>query len=381
MALNKQTKKFLKHNIGIIVVALFLIIFMILSFTGNLAMSSQFLLEKIAISILLAVSLGLVVGFLGELSLGQAGFMCIGAYLGGKVASLIAPSLGVGIPTLLIAIIVGGLSAAASGLLIGLPALRLKGDYLAIVTLAFGEIVKTIFLNTGAESFGGATGLTTPRYNRNHLFIYAFIFVIIMLIIIQNLIRSKHGRAITAIRDSEIASRATGINVTRYKLLVFSLSAFFAGVAGVFYSFSNFQVQCTKFDYNYSIEILVMVVLGGMGSINGSIISATLITFLQVKLATVLTGNLAVLQNVLYALVLVLIVIYNNSPKLKNFREKYNIRALLRKIFKPKNDPSIQKEDEAKWDRIPTKINMDELLSMDVKVSESVVKPDKGGKD
>ena len=260
MALNKQTKKFLKHNIGIIVVALFLIIFMILSFTGNLAMSSQFLLEKIAISILLAVSLGLVVGFLGELSLGQAGFMCIGAYLGGKVASLIAPSLGVGIPTLLIAIIVGGLSAAASGLLIGLPALRLKGDYLAIVTLAFGEIVKTIFLNTGAESFGGATGLTTPRYNRNHLFIYAFIFVIIMLIIIQNLIRSKHGRAITAIRDSEIASRATGINVTRYKLLVFSLSAFFAGVAGVFYSFSNFQVQCTKFDYNYSIEILVMVV-------------------------------------------------------------------------------------------------------------------------
>ena len=381
MALNKQTKKFLKHNIGIIVVALFLIIFMILSFTGNLAMSSQFLLEKIAISILLAVSLGLVVGFLGELSLGQAGFMCIGAYLGGKVASLIAPSLGVGIPTLLIAIIVGGLSAAASGLLIGLPALRLKGDYLAIVTLAFGEIVKTIFLNTGAESFGGATGLTTPRYNRNHLFIYAFIFVIIMLIIIQNLIRSKHGRAITAIRDSEIASRATGINVTRYKLLVFSLSAFFAGVAGVFYSFSNFQVQCTKFDYNYSIEILVMVVLGGMGSINGSIISATLITYLQVKLATVLTGNLAVLQNVLYALVLVLIVIYNNSPKLKNFREKYNIRALLRKIFKPKNDPSIQKEDEAKWDRIPTKINMDELLSMDVKVSESVVKPDKGGKD
>ena len=202
-----------------------------------------------------------------------------------------------------------------------------------------------------------------------------------MLIVIQNLIRSKHGRAITAIRDSEIASRATGINVTRYKLLVFSLSAFFAGVAGVFYSFANYQVQCTKFDYNYSIEILVMVVLGGMGNINGSIISATLITILQVKLATVLTGNLAVLQNVLYALVLVLIVIYNNSPKLKGFRDKYNLKALLRKIVKPKVDPSIQKEDEARWDRVPTKINMDELLSMDVKVRESVVKPDKGGKD
>ena len=381
MALNKQTKKFLKHNIGVIIVALFLVIFMILSFTGNLSMSSEFLLEKIAISILLAVSLGLVVGFLGELSLGQAGFMCIGAYLGGKVASLIAPSLGTNVPTLLISILAGGLTAAASGLLIGLPALRLKGDYLAIVTLAFGEIVKTIFLNTSADSFGGATGLTTPRFDRHTLFIYAFIFVLIMLVVIQNLIRSKHGRAITAIRDSEIASRATGINVTRYKLLVFSLSAFFAGVAGVFYSFANYQVQCTKFDYNYSIEILVMVVLGGMGNINGSIISATLITILQVKLATVLTGNLAVLQNVLYALILVLIVIYNNSPKLKGFRDKYNLKALLRKIIKPKVDPSVQKEDEARWDRVPTKINMDELLSMDVKVRESVVKPDKGGKD
>lgn len=380
MALNKKTRKFLKHNISVLIIALFLVIFALLSVTGNLSMSSQFLLEKIAISILLAVSLGLVVGFLGELSLGQAGFMCIGAYFGGKIASLLVASLGNGLLTLFISILVGGLTAAISGFIIGLPALRLKGDYLAIVTLAFGEIVKTIFLNTSAESFGGATGLSTPRYNRTYLFIYAFIFVIIMLLVIQDLIRSKHGRAITAIRDSEIASRATGINVTRYKLLVFSLSAFFAGIAGVFYSYSNFQVQCTKFDYNYSIEILVMVVLGGMGNINGSIIAGTLITFLQIKLATVLTGNLAVLQNVLYALILILIVIYNNSPKLKSFREKHNIKNLFKKIFKPKADPSIQKEDEAKWDRIPTKINMDELLSMDVKVSESVVKPDKGGK-
>lgn len=380
MALNNKAKKFLKHNIGVLIIALFLVIFTILSLVGGLSMSQEFLLEKIAISILLAVSLGLVVGFLGELSLGQAGFMCIGAYIGGKIAALLVEPLGNGLLTLIIALFVGGLAAATSGLLIGLPALRLKGDYLAIVTLAFGEIVKTIFLNTSATSFGGATGLTTPRYDRNYLFIFAFLFVIIMLLVIQNLIRSKHGRAITAIRDSEIASRATGINVTRYKLLVFSLSAFFAGIAGVFYSYSNYQVQCTKFDYNYSIEILVMVVLGGMGNVNGSIIAATLITFLQIKLATVLTGNLAVLQNVLYALILVLIVIYNNSPKLKGFREKYNLKNLFKKIIKPKADPSIQKEDEAKWDRIPTKINMDEILSMEVKVSESVVKPDKGGK-
>lgn len=376
----KARQKFFKHNWNYLVIGVILVIFTIISLTSGLKMSTQFMLEKIAISILLAVSLGLVVGFLGELSLGQAGFMCIGAYLGGKVAQLLEPSLGNGILTLLISILAGGFTAALSGLVIGLPALRLKGDYLAIVTLAFGEIVKTIFLNTGANSFGGPTGLETPRYNREYLFIYAFIGVLLMLMIIQNLVRSKHGRAITAIRDSEIAARATGINVTRYKLLVFALSAFFAGVAGVFYSYSNFQVQCTKFDYNYSIEILVMVVLGGMGNINGSIIAATLITFLQIKLTNVLTGDLAVLQNVIYALILVLIVIYNNALKLKGFREKYNFKTLvIDKIFKPKDDPSIQRQDEAKWDRIPTKINMDELLSLDVKVSESTVKPDKGG--
>lgn len=378
---NKNTKKFFKHFSNYIIVGVFALIFSILSLTGNLSMSNQFLLEKIAIAIMLAVSLGLVVGFLGELSLGHAGFMCIGAYIGGKVAVLLSASLNSNLLTLLIAVVVGGLAAAASGVLIGLPALRLKGDYLAIVTLAFGEIVKTLFINSSAESFGGATGLSTPRYERKYLFIIIFIFVLLMLAVIQNLIRSKHGRAITAIRDSEIAARATGINVTRYKLLVFALAAFFAGIAGVFYSYSNYRVQCTKFDYNYSIEILVMVVLGGMGNNTGSIISATLITFLQVKLATVLTGDLAVLQNILYAAILIIIVIYNNAPKLKGFREKYNIRALINKIFKPKDDPTVQKDDDAKWDRIPTKINMDELLSMEVKVTESVVKPDKGGND
>lgn len=378
---NKKTKKFFKHFSNYIFVGLFALIFSIISLTGNLSMSNQFLLEKIAIAIMLAVSLGLVVGFLGELSLGHAGFMCVGAYIGGKIAVLASEGLGNGLLTLLIAVIVGGLAAALTGVLIGLPALRLKGDYLAIVTLAFGEIVKTLFINSSASSFGGATGLSTPRYDRKYLFIIIFVFVLLMLAVIQNLIRSKHGRAITAIRDSEIAARATGINVTRYKLLVFALAAFFAGIAGVFYSYSNYRVQCTKFDYNYSIEILVMVVLGGMGNNTGSIISATLITFLQVKLATVLTGDLAVLQNILYAAILIIIVIYNNAPKLKGFREKYNIRALFKKIFKPKDDPTDQKDDEAKWDRVPTKINMDELLSMEVKVTESVVKPDKGGKD
>lgn len=376
----KHKKNFkLKHYINYIGIGFVTILFSILSLSGNASISLQFLLEKIAISIILAVSLGLVVGFLGELSLGHAGFMCIGAYIGGKVSAMLEASLGCGISNLLISLIVGGIAAGICGVIIGLPALRLRGDYLAIVTLAFGEIVKTIFINTSAESFGGATGLSTPRYNREYLFIYAFIIVLIMLFIVQNLIRSKHGRAITAIRDSEIASRATGINVTRYKLLVFALSAFFAGIAGVLFSFSNYRVQCTKFDYNYSIEILVMVVLGGMGNITGGIISSSLITLLQVKLATLLSGNLAVLQNVLYALILVLIVIYNNAPRLKGFREKYNIKVLFNKIFKKKADPATVRDDEAKWDRVPTKINVDDLLSMDLVVTESVAKPDKGG--
>ena len=267
---------------------------------------------------------------------------------------------------LIISLIVGGCIAAVCGIIIGIPALRLRGDYLAIVTLAFGEIVKSIFQNTSAESFGGALGLETPRYDKQYLFIWAFLLVLLTLSVMQNFIRSKHGRAVTAIRDNEIAARATGINVTKYKLLAFTISAFFAGIAGVLYSFSNYNVQSAKFGYNYSIEILVMVVLGGMGSINGSIIAAALITFLNTKLATILTGDLAVLQNLLYAVILIAIVIYNNAPGLKSFREKYNLTALLHKIIKPRVDPSNINDDQAKWDVVPTKIEMNEVLSIDL---------------
>jgi len=160
--------------------------------------------------------------------------------------------------------------------------------------------------------------------------------VLACLAVTQNLMRSKHGRAIVSIKDNEIAARATGIDVTKYKLFVFTISSFFAGLAGVLYSYSNSRLQSINFDYNYSIEILVMVVLGGMGSINGSMIAAALITFLNVKLQTLLTGNLAVLQKLLYAVVLILIVIYKNAPGLKGFREKYNFKALFDKLFKRK---------------------------------------------
>ena len=355
------------HYINYIVIGIFTLVFGIMALCGmRLNSSLLFLFEKIAISVILAVSLSLVVGFLGELSLGHAGFMCVGAYLGGKVSVLLEPLVGNSWINLLIGLAVGGCVAAVCGIIIGIPALRLRGDYLAIVTLAFGEIVKSIFQNTSAESFGGALGLETPRYDKQYLFIWAFLLVLLTLAVMQNFIRSKHGRAVTAIRDNEIAARATGINVTKYKLLAFTVSAFFAGIAGVLYSFSNYNVQSAKFGYNYSIEILVMVVLGGMGSINGSIIAAALITFLNTKLATILTGDLAVLQNFFYAVILILIVIYNNAPALKNFRDKYNFSALLGKIVRRKNDPSSITDDKAKWDVVPTKIEMNEVLSIDM---------------
>lgn len=376
--MSKKTKHIKwKHYVNYIVVAIVTVVFGVMSSAGSLSSSDLYLLEKIAIAVLLAVSLSVVVGFLGELSLGHAGFMCVGAYLGGKTACLLEPTLGKGLPALLISIVVGGIVAALCGVIIGLPALRLKGDYLAIVTLAFGEIVRSLFMNSSSESFGGALGLSTPRYDKNTLFIVALVMVFICLVIIQNLIRSKHGRAITSIRDNEIAAKATGINVTKYKLAVFIIAAFFAGIAGVLYSYSNYTIQSTKFSYNYSIEILVMVVLGGMGSINGSIIAATLITILDVKLQTILTGNLAVLQDLLYALVLIILVIYNNAPALKGFREKYSISAFIKKITKSKHDPAHQADDEAKWDRVPTKIEMNEILSVEFQPTSSTLEPDR----
>lgn len=382
MGNSKLSKIKWKHYINYVVVAAFTLFLFITSMTVGLEKSTIYLVEKIAIAIVLALSLNLVVGFLGELSLGHAGFMCIGAYLGGKCSLILEDKLGsTGILSFVISVLVGGICAAFFGFVVGLPALRLKGDYLAIVTLGFGEIVKSVFQNTSQESFGGALGLETPRYDKDVLYLYCFIIVLITLAVIQNLMRSKHGRAITSIRDNEIAAKATGISVTKYKLLAFIVSSFFAGVAGVLYSFSNYNVQSSKFGYNYSIEILVMVVLGGIGSINGSIIAAALITFINTEFATILTGNLAVLQNLLYAVILILIVIYNNSPAFKSIRDKYDLKKLFENLHK-KKDPSVIKDDSAKWTRIQTKIPMDEVLSVDVSpVDQNNLKPDKSPKE
>lgn len=363
-----------KNYINYIGLILFLAISSAMYFTGNLNRSTANLITQIAYSIILAVSLNLVVGFLGELSLGHAGFMCVGAYLGCFIANQLHSVIDSNLIILIISMLAGGILAAVFGFIIGLPALRLKGDYLAIVTLAFGEIVRTIFKNL--DTFGGALGLSTKKFG-TELFIVALIMVFLMLIVIQNLVRSKHGRAITAIRDNEIAAKAMGINVTFYKLFVFVISAFFAGIAGVIYGHYATPVLYSFFSYNYSIEILVMVVLGGMGSINGSIIAAVLITYINFQLTTKLSGDMAALKFLIYALVLITLVILNNAPALEGIKEKLSIKHIytsiyvkLKKFCGKKHigkDASEVKDDSAEWKRIPSKIDMDALLTVELK--------------
>ncbi|MBQ9552491.1 MAG: branched-chain amino acid ABC transporter permease [Clostridia bacterium] len=374
----KKQFKF-KHITTWLLVAIALVILIILSNAGALDRSTTGLLSKIAYSIILATSLNLVVGFLGELSLGHAGFACLGAYIGTFAASYLRESIDSKLVVIILAMLIGGLVAAVFGLIIGLPALRLKGDYLAIVTLAFGEIVRNIFKNL--PMFGGAMGYASKTYNQKELFIIAFVAVIIVLILMQNLIRSKHGRAITAIRDNEIAARAMGINVTFYKLFVFVIAAFFAGIAGVLYGHFTTPILYTKFDYNFSIEILVMVVLGGMGSINGSIISATLITIINFELQAKLSGDLAAVRTLVYAIILILIVVFNNAPALKPIKERFSLNHLKAKRNAKK--AAVIHDDAAEWNRIETKVKMDTVLTPDLPHNEAVTpdKPDKPAKE
>lgn len=370
MAKAKTDNFSIKNYVPYILVGAMLIYGLIAQAAGNFGLSTANLFVKIGYSVILAVSLNLVVGFLGELSLGHAGFMCIGAYLGGFIAVQLKEAIDNKLLVIIISMIAGGIAAAVFGLIVGLPALRLKGDYLAIVTLAFGEIVRTI-----CKNIFGAMGLNTKSISydtRKDISLYIVIFVaaLIILFLIQNLVLSKHGRAITAIRDNEIAAKAMGINVTYYKLLVFVISAAFAGMAGVMYAHSTTPVMYSFFSYNYSIEILVMVVLGGMASINGSIVAAAILTFINVQLQAKLSGDLAALKFLIYALILIIMVIYKNAPKLAGLRDTLSLSRIT----------TARKSDRSDWSKINTKIKMDELLSTDLQQSK-VYDPEKPSKE
>lgn len=319
---NNMVKKNILIAVGIIVT--YLIIVYLVDGDGQilkLNRQAKSLIVPIGINIILAVSLNLTTGFLGELSLGHAGFMAIGAYAGSIF------TLAVEMPKAVeftLGLIIGGIVAAAFGIVIGVPVLRLKGDYLAIVTLAFGEIIRSIINFMGIT--GGAMGLSKISRYSNYTWVY--VIIIITILIITNLVNSRHGRAISSIRENYVASESIGIKVSRYKIMAFVIAAFFAGVAGVLYGHNVGILKPSDFDYNKSIEILVIVVLGGMGSIKGSVIAAIVLTVLPEMLRAADDFRM-----LLYAIVLIAMMLFNSSglrtrleesgklPKLPKFKK------------------------------------------------------------
>ena len=276
----------------------------------------------ICINIILAVSLNITVGCLGQITIGHAGFMSVGAY----TAALFAKTgIVEGLPGYIIALIVGGIVAGIVGIVIGIPALRLNGDYLAIITLAFGEIIRVL-----VEYFdftGGAQGLRgIPRFNK---FGVIYIIMVLCVMMMFSLMTSRHGRAILAIRDDEIASGASGINTTYYKTFAFTVSAIFAGVAGGIYAHNLGILGARQFDFNYSINILVMVVLGGMGSFTGSILSAIALTILPEVLR-----EFSDYRMIVYSLLLILTMIFRPTGLLG--RKEFQISKFVERYITKK---------------------------------------------
>ena len=260
--------------INLVGVALLFVLMLVLIQIGVINNYYEGIVVMICINIILAASLNITTGFLGQIALGHAGFMSIGAY----AAALFAKSA-VAMPDMLrfiISLVIGGLIAAVFGIIVGIPALRLKGDYLAIITLGFGEIIRVIIENV--EFTGGAQGLRKiPRYSE---FSVVFLIMLVCVCILYTFVRSRHGRAITAIREDDIASEASGLNNTYYKVLAFTVASFFAGVAGGIYAQYIGILSARSFNFTKSIDILVIVVLGGMGSLTGSIVAAIGLTIL-----------------------------------------------------------------------------------------------------
>jgi len=327
----------------------YLIVIVFFGICGLLAalgmMGSLFkgLLVPMCYYIIMAVSLNLTVGILGDLSLGHAGFVCVGAY-SSAIFTLITKDV---LPTAIrfpLAILIGGLLAAVCGVIIGIPILRLRGDYLAIVTLAFGEIIRNLVQNSYIArdvnglhfSFGKAidpslldSGTAVDILNgpmamngvpKDSGLLLSVILVLITLFVIINLVDSRTGRAIMAIRDNRIAADATGVSIPRFKLIVFALSAFFAGVAGVLYAHYS-TVTPVKFDFNMSILILVFVVLGGIGNIRGSVIAAVLLYALPELLRGFQSYRMLI-----YAIILILAMLFGNDPRMVLLRQKLLLR-------------------------------------------------------
>ena len=306
---------------------------------GLLNRSMSGMLVPICCYICMAVSLNLTVGILGELSLGHAGFMSVGAFSGIITAMSLQTSIPNDLARMVVALVVGALLAAVVGVIVGIPVLRLRGDYLAIVTLAFGEIIKDLIncllvgwdenglhiaLNldgtkstdslglseNGIEIIKGAQGATGN--SRIATFTVGFVLVMITLLVVLNLIRSRSGRAVMAIRDNRIAAESVGINITKYKMIAFVISASLAGAAGALFGLNYSNVTAAQFDFNTSILVLVYVVLGGLGNIWGSIVATVVLYVLPEALR-----EYADYRMLLYAIILILVMLATNNPVLR----------------------------------------------------------------
>ena len=331
-----KSKKFRANLITYAIVIAAFIACQVLISTGVMTRSLKGQLVPICAYIVMAISLNLTVGISGELSLGHAGFMSVGAFSGIVMSMWLSKGMGLDNKTvvLLAAIITGGVAAGIAGVLIGIPVLRLRGDYLAIVTLAFGEIIRNVinclYISLDGSELhvafndpnvpgkllvngpAGATGVTKIA-----TFGMGFVLVLFTLFVVLNLIDSRSGRAIMAIRDNRIAAEAMGLNVTKYKMMAFVTSAVLAGMAGALYGLNFSTVAASKFKFDTSILVLVFVVLGGIGNIRGSIISATLLTILPELLRA-----FANYRMLIYAIVLILVMLATNNPTLRSMVER-----------------------------------------------------------
>lgn len=335
-----KNKIFKKNMItyGMVVVAWLVVEALLM--TGNLSSLFKGLLVPLCVYAVLAVSLNLVVGISGELSLGHAGFMCVGAFASAFFSKCMQDVIPISGLRFFLAILVGAAVAAVFGVLIGIPVLRLRGDYLAIVTLAFGEIIKNVIniFYVGVDSNGfhmsikdqfsmgmeptGTVIINGPQgisgIPKDSTFTVGIILVLVSLFVVLNLINSRDGRAIQSIRDNRIAAETIGINITKYKLMAFTISSALAGAAGALYAHNLAALQASKFNFNTSILVLVFVVLGGIGNIRGSVIAAVILTALPEALRF-----LSNYRMLIYAIVLIVMMLFNWAPKALEWRERY----------------------------------------------------------
>ncbi|MEG1478325.1 MAG: branched-chain amino acid ABC transporter permease [Clostridiales bacterium] len=289
---NKKTRVIL----GVAALAIFFVVIQLLINSGIINTYYQDILFLMCINIIMAVSLNLITGFTGQFSLGHAGFMAIGAYAAALIIMKISTIGG-----FILGILAGGALAALVGCLIGFPTLRLKGDYLAIATLGLAEIIRIVVVNLTITN--GAAGLFVIQRFTNWAWIFGI--TVACVLVIRNFIRSSYGRACISIREDEIASEAMGVNTTKYKIIAFTLSSFIAGIGGALYASSFYIIQPANFGFMKSIDFLIIVVLGGMGSLSGSVVAAVLLGFINAYLQ-----SFAELRMIIYSSLLVLIMLF-----------------------------------------------------------------------